>query len=170
MEVDFYFQLLRRFHPQVLTQTLRGTVRSFIKQTNLDTYQCLCQIYDFVATGDPNDQVMIRCFAREMRERVDKRSKELRAQGERIQRRLGDAYERRDQDAKVPRPTPIRIGWPFEGCKPVPYRGLDSVRELEFVTPEAGWEDVTDLFGIAPTPILYQVFKSRLEQQEEERR
>ncbi len=169
MQVDFYFQLLRRFHPQVLTQTLRGAVRSFIKQTNLDTYQCLCQIYDFVAASDPNDQVRIRDFAREMRERVDERSRELRAQGECIQSRLGDAYERRDQGAKVARPTPTEVGLPFLGCKPVPYRGLDSLVELELATPEAGWVDVADLFGIAPAPIPYHVFKNRLEQQKEER-
>ena len=167
MQVDFYFQLLRRFHPQVLTQTLRGAVRSFIKQTNLDTYQCLCQIYDFVAAGDPNDQVMIRDFAREMRERVDERSKDLRAQGERIQRRLGDAYERRGQGAKVARPMPAEVGLPFLGCKPVPYRDLDSLVELELAAPEAGWVDVADFFGIAPASIPYHVFKSRLEQQKE---
>lgn len=166
MQVDFYFQLLRRFHPQMLTQTLRGAVRSFIKQTNLDTYQCLCQIYDFVAAVSPNDQVMIRDFAREMRERVDERSKDLRAQGERIQRRLGDAYERRGQGAKVARPMPAEVGLPFLGCKPVPYRGLDSLTELELATLEAGWVDVADFFGIAPAPIPYHVFKSRLEQQE----
>ena len=30
--------------------TLRGAVRNFVKETNLDTYQCLCRIYDFVAS------------------------------------------------------------------------------------------------------------------------
>lgn len=170
MQVDFYFQLLRRFHPQVLTQTLRASVRSFIKRTNLDTYQSLCQIYDFVAAADPNDQVTLRDFAGEMRERVDQTSEELRAQGERVQGRLGDAYERRDETAKVPRPVPIRLAWPFPACKPIPYHGSESLSELEFVTPEAGWEDVADLFGIAPTPIPYHVFISRLEQRQREER
>lgn len=165
MQVDFYFQLLRRFHPKVLTQTLRGAVRNFIKQTNLDTYQCLCRIYDFVAAANPNDQVIIRDFAREMRERVDERSKELRAQGERIQRQLGDAYERRDQGAKVTRSTPAEVGLPFLNCRPVPYRGLDSLVELNLATPRAGRADIAGLFGIAPAPIPYYVFKSRLERQ-----
>jgi hypothetical protein len=40
--VDFTFQLLRRFYPEVLNQTLRGAVRNFIKQANLDTYYHLC--------------------------------------------------------------------------------------------------------------------------------
>ncbi len=170
MQVDFYFQLLRRFYPQVLTQTLRGAVRSFIKQTNLDTYQCLCEIFDFVTVVNPKDQVIIRGFAREMRERVDERSKDLRAQGERIQRRLGDAYESRDQNAKVARTIPAELGLPFLACKPMPYLGLDSLVELELATPEAGWVDVADWFGIAPAPIPYHVFKSRLGQPKEERR
>jgi len=170
MQVDFYFQLLRRFHPEVLKQTLRGAVRSFIKQTNMDTYQCLCQIYDFVAAVDTNDHVMIRGFAREMRKRVDERSRELHAQGERILRWLNDAYERCGQDAKVPRPMPSGVGLSFLGCNPMPYRGLDSMRELEFVTLGAGWADGADLFGIAPALIPYHTFKSRLAQQKEERR
>ncbi|GAG15608.1 unnamed protein product, partial [marine sediment metagenome] len=145
MQVDFYFQLLRRFNSEVLTQTLRGAVRSFIKQTNIDTYQCLCQIYDFVTAVDSNDQVMIRGFAREMRERVDERSKELYAQGERILRWLNNAYEHH-QGTKVPRPMPTVVGrLPFLGCKPVPYRGLDNLRELEFMAPEDRWMGETDL-------------------------
>jgi hypothetical protein len=38
MQVDFYFQLLWRFHLSFLTHRLRAAVRNFIKQTNLDTY------------------------------------------------------------------------------------------------------------------------------------
>ena len=43
MQVDFYFQLLRRFHPELLTRRMRAGVRNFIKQTNLDTYECLAR-------------------------------------------------------------------------------------------------------------------------------
>ena len=170
MQVDFYFQLLRRFHPQVLTQTLRAAARSFIKETNLDTYQWLCRIYDFVAASDPNDQSMTWDFAAEMRRCVDTRGRELYAQGERVQDRLGEAYKRRDQDAMAPTPTPIRAAWPFPTCKPMPYRGCESLGELEFVAPQAVSVDAAGLFGIAPTPIPYHVFKSRLQQQREERR
>ncbi len=169
MQVDFYFQLLRRFHPETLTQTLRGAVRSFIKQTNLDTYQYLCQIYDFVATVEPNDHVMIRGFAREMRERLDRKSKELHAQGEHILRGLNDAYERRGQDAKVLSPRPTAVGLQFLHCKTVPYCGLDSLKEVEFVTPEAKYVGMAELLGVAPTPIPYHTFKSRLAQQKEEK-
>ena len=62
MQVDFYYQLLRRFHPELLTLTLRGAVRNFIKYTNLDTYECLCQIYDYVDSTNPRDQIVIQEF------------------------------------------------------------------------------------------------------------
>lgn len=98
MQVDFYFQLLRRFYPEILTQTLRGNVRNFIKQTNLDTYQCLCEIYDFVVDVDTNNDLKIETFAREMREHVDRRSNDLKAQGESILSWMNDEYEKQRQD------------------------------------------------------------------------
>ncbi len=82
MQVDFLFQVLRRFQPGLLTMTLRAAVRNFVKETNLDTYQCLCQIYDFVADCFPADELQIRVFAKEMRTHVDNRSEELKAKGE----------------------------------------------------------------------------------------
>lgn len=164
MQVDFYFQLLRRFHPEVLSQTLRGAVRSFIKQTNLDTYQCLCQIYDFVTVVDPSDQVAIRDFARKLREQVDERSRELHARGERIQGWLGEAYEHRDKNVKPAKFVPTEVGLPFLECKPVPYYGVDSLPELEFAALKAGGGDGVDLIGLASAPIPYNVFKRRLTQ------
>lgn len=106
MQVDFYFQLLRRFHPEVLTETLRGAVRSFIKKTNLDTYQKLCSIYDFVATADPADQFAVRGFARDMRERVDRASAALHHEGEALIRWLTLAYENRGRPAGAPLTAP----------------------------------------------------------------
>jgi radical SAM superfamily enzyme YgiQ (UPF0313 family) len=169
MEVDFYFQLLRRFRPQVLTQTLRGAVRSFIKQTNLDTYRFLCHVYDFVTTVDPDDHVTIRSFARRLREHVDRSSSELHAQGRRVQRWLGEAYERHGEGARIARPIPTDMGLPFLGCRPVPYRGPQSLGELGLASPGAGWASVEEAFGIAPEPIPYHVFRRQLEQQKEER-
>ena len=60
MQVDFYFQLLRRFHPEMLSQTMRATVRNFIKQTNLDTYERMSEIYDYVVGCDPLDHAASR--------------------------------------------------------------------------------------------------------------
>jgi anaerobic magnesium-protoporphyrin IX monomethyl ester cyclase len=94
MRLDFYFQIVRRFHPELVTQTLRAAVRNFIKRTNLDTYECLSEIYDFVAAMDPDDQPMIRGFARMMRDSVERRSLRLKAEGERVYGLLADRYEK----------------------------------------------------------------------------
>jgi hypothetical protein len=170
MEVDFHFQLLRRYHPEALTQTLRADVRGFIKQTNLDTYRWLCHIYDFVSAIDPDDQETIRAFAKEMRQRVDTRSEELHAQGARIQHRLLEAYEHRSQGLKAPRPMPATEELPFLACRPVTYRSLNSLRELDLVAAEGAWPDRADFFGIAPAPIPYPAFVRRLSHQSEEGR
>lgn len=166
MQVDFTFQLLRRFYPELLTQTLRGMVRNFIKKTNLDTYEFLCQIYDFVAACDPSDYIAIRAFAREIRQSVDERSAELHAQGERILHWLERSYESRGQGAKVPKLLPAGEGLSFLDWEPVPYRGLESLTELDWTPPAAG--NGADLFGLASGPIPYDVFKSRLAAQESE--
>jgi radical SAM superfamily enzyme YgiQ (UPF0313 family) len=166
MQVDFYFQLLRRFHPQVLTQTLRGNVRNFIKHTNLDTYECLCRIYDFVAACDPSDRAVIRAFAAEMRQEVDQRSRTLHAQGERILNWLTESYEHGGSGATI-RPSLASVGMPFLSCRIAPYSGLDGLRELQFVAPDD--EQPFDPFGINPTPVPYHLFKSRLADQQEVR-
>jgi radical SAM superfamily enzyme YgiQ (UPF0313 family) len=156
MQVDFYFQLLRRFHPEVLTQTLRGAVRTFIKQTNLDTYECLCRIYDFAAAADPAEQVMIRGFAREMREHVDQRSHSLHLQGERLLGLLDEAFHRRGEDPALQKPVLATTGLPSIGCRAVPYRGVESLQGIDLLNG-AG--------GCAGGPIPYDVFKRQLTQQ-----
>ena len=95
MQVDFYFQLLRRFHPEMLSETLRAAVRNFIKQTNLDTYERVCEIYDYVARCNPSDYARIRTFARELRERVDCHSRGLLTRGERVLNCLEATYAHR---------------------------------------------------------------------------
>jgi anaerobic magnesium-protoporphyrin IX monomethyl ester cyclase len=97
MRLDLYFQVVRRFHPELITQALRAAARNFIKRTNLDTYECLSEIYDFVTTVDPNDHLMIFGFARMMRDNVEKRSTRLNAEGERIFGLLADRYIRSSQ-------------------------------------------------------------------------
>ena len=158
MQVDFYFQLMRRFQPELLTQTLRATVRNFIKQTNLDTYERLCEIYDFVAAWDPTDEVNLRSYAREARARVDRHSRELIVRGERIVNWLEDTYARKD--SKVPYASLVA---------PEPL-GFDSAKEniptpvipgLEFTRPGSGWETV-DIFGVARAPVPYNLFRARL--------
>jgi anaerobic magnesium-protoporphyrin IX monomethyl ester cyclase len=162
MQVDFSFQLLRRFYPKILTQTLRAAVRNFIKSTNLDTYQCLSEIYDFVVSIDPTNHVAIKEFAREMRERVDYKSKELHFQGENILRWLSDAYDRKVSGTKVPLQSQSAEDLLLGGIKPIPYRGLDFSGELPITNLKSLRSDGMDLFGIAPSVIPYNVFKSRM--------
>ena len=113
---------------------------------------------------------MIRGFAREMRSYVDERSQTLHAQGERILRWLEDAYKGWSRAGKVTKPISTGAVLPFLSCKPVPYRGLDTLRELELGAPEAGTEAGIDLLGMGSGPIPYNVFKSQLAQEKEERR
>ncbi len=156
MQVDFYFQLVRRFHPELLSQTLRAAVRNFIKQTNLDTYERCSEIYDFVAACDPADEVAIRGFARELRVRVDRQSRGLLLRGERILNSLEDAYARKAS----PGCTSV-AATPFSLDVATEQISLSVVPGLEFTRPGSGWEAV-DLFGVARAPVPYNVFRARL--------
>jgi hypothetical protein len=161
MQVDFYFQLLRRFHPDYLSQTLRASVRNFIKRTNLDTYECLSEIYDFVALTNPEDHLQVKAFARQMREEVDRRSKDLHAEGERLLRRLDQAYERRGQTDAVERAVLDVGGLPFLDCKPMPYTGPESLAALEFLPTGGSWEG-SGAISMAQSAVPYHIFKKRL--------
>ncbi len=155
MQVDFYFQLMRRFHPELLSQTLRAAVRNFIKQTNLDTYERCSEIYDFVAQCDPVNEVAVRGFARDLRMRVDRQSRGLLLRGERILNWLEDAYARKASPGctSLAAPFPLDVAAEQIPCSVVP--------GLEFTRPGSGWEAV-DLFGVARAPVPYNVFRARL--------
>jgi hypothetical protein len=103
-------------------------VRNFIKQTNLDTYECLCQIHDFVEAVDPRDQVTIRGFGRVMREQVDARSQTLRVEGERILKRLEDTYATRGRAARASQTAMAGDGLAsLLGWSAVPYHGPEHI-------------------------------------------
>lgn len=142
MQVDFYFQLLRRFHSSFVTCRLRAAVRNFIKETNLDTYECLAEIFDFVAAmKDPRDMVAIKGFARRMRGEVDARSEMLREDGERILKWLEDTYAGSGaiEGAARRRLPPVRRHW--EGF---------------------GTFDLAALLGVGDRPIPYADFAADL--------
>ncbi len=161
MQVDFYFQLLRRFHPEMLGQGLRAAVRNFIKQTNLDTYERISEIYDYVAGCDPLDHGAIRAFAREQRERVDRHSSSLLVRGERILNWLDATYARRQAGLTGPAPAPSEeIGGPGLSEEPAP----PEIAGLEFIRRGSGWEKI-DLFGVSRAPVPYEVFRLRLAEQ-----
>ena len=157
MQVDFYFQLLRRFYPDTLSQTLRASVRNFIKETNLDTYTRLSEIYDFVATCDPADAYAVRTFASRMRDRVDQHSAALVARGERVLNWLEDAHARKASGLPGYAPAPAEPAPSLSG----PQLSSPEIPGLEFTRPGSGWEFV-DLFGVSRAPVPYHIFKARL--------
>jgi anaerobic magnesium-protoporphyrin IX monomethyl ester cyclase len=158
MQVDFYFQLLRRFYPELLTQGLRGAVRNFIKYTNLDTYECLCRIYDFVAASDPANQMLIQEFSQDLRRRVDSRSYELRRQGEQLLERLEAVYRDRNKTDKPAAASFSQVDLPLLQGPPEPYAGLDALAQ----TSQMKVMSDLDLFGLAAKPIPYTVFKRQM--------
>jgi hypothetical protein len=158
MQVDFYFQLLRRFYPERLNLTLRGSVRNFIKYTNLDTYECLCQIYDFVSSENPHDQTAIHDFSRCMRDRVDSRSHELRMQGERLLDWMHRLYEGRNTEPEAVWPSAATTDPLFLGGGVEPYRGLEGIVSQP---GDSVRMDELGLFGLSGGPIPYSEFKRR---------
>lgn len=161
MQVDFTFQLLRRFHPAVLTERLRAAVKNFIKETNLDTYEHLCTIYDFVAGATPDDRVAMEAFARRMRDSVDAASARLIARGQTVLSRLEEAHRRRNEPMRPPLQGLAAcdpLGWRL-----TPYSGPDDLRRLAGLPAADGYSAI-DLFGVAAGPVPYAAFRSRLEQ------
>ncbi len=160
MQVDFTFQLLRRLHPAVLKERLRAAVKNFIKETNLDTYEHLCAIYDFVAGATLGNRVAMEAFARQVRESVDAASARLIERGQAVLEQLEAAYRRRNEQSQAP---PAGLGAiDLLGCRLTPYSGPDDLRQL---TGRSAARDLpADFFGMASGPIPYAAFRSRLEQ------
>jgi hypothetical protein len=131
-------------------------VKSFIKETNLDTYKCLCQTYDFIESTDPANRLALQGFAGELREIVDERSRGLHKQGERILEDLNEAYDRRGLVGSRIKPTPA-------ACSASPYFGMGGLEQGAYSPGSMG---LVDLFGLTPVPIPYQTFKSQLLRQE----
>ncbi len=147
MEVDFSFQLLRRFYPDVLTQELRSEVRSFIKETNIDTYRCLCQIYDIVASVQPDDERAIKGAMKSMRQRVDQGGVELRSRGEWILQRLRRAYAERESGAG----------------EVVFWKDVPTIPWLETALAPYGRTEEGMGFGMLKQPIPYEEFRRQLD-------
>ena len=170
MQVDFLFQVLRRFQPGLLTMTLRAAVRNFVKETNLDTYQCLCQIYDFVADCFPADELQIRVFAKEMRTHVDNRSEELKAKGEFLLKWLEEINAGGSKAARLPGSLPAFPAGLPRHSECAPYGGPSSPGKFDLLGPEMHWFDGIQSFGVSPYAIPYTTFKQQLARQQEERR
>ena len=149
MEVDFSYLLLRRFFPERLTRELRSEVRAFIKETNVDTHRHLCKIYDLVLATDPSDREALREIMKTLRQRVDERSRALRAQGERIIDRLQAAY----------------AGSPLPDDSLTPSLPVFDEEFPAAAAANQGWSvlDPNNPFGMLKQPIPYEVFKRRLQ-------
>ena len=163
MEVDFSFQLLWRFYPELLGQELRSEARSFIKETNIDTYRCLSRIYDIVQNMDPEDQDMVRNAMRSMRARVDSGGIELRARGERILERLQRAWGGNTRDYLPLENSQVDACLPSADGGPVPYSGIDSLI-YSHVDPVGN-----GLFGMSHLPLHYSEFIKLMKQDQQER-
>ncbi|WP_298273536.1 radical SAM protein [Geobacter sp.] len=156
MEVDFSFQLLRRFHPELLSQEIRSEVRSFIKETNIDTYRCLSRIWDIVQSIDPEEGEAVRAAMRVMRQRVDDGGVELRGRGERILERLRRAWAERDAGHPRTDPDLDQPGISLFRGEAVPYAGIESLARGDADPVGLGF------FGALRTPIPYAEFRKRL--------
>ena len=168
MQVDFLFQVLRRFQPELLTMTLRGAVRNFVKETNLDTYQCLCQIYDFVVDCPPGENIAIRAFAKDMRHRVDAKSSELKAKGEYLLHWLEETNAGRGRHLGLPDFQASPVVKQPRSWAPVPYHGPASLEQYDFLSPGLGCLDGQQPFGLFPDAIPYTAFKEQLDKYRQE--
>jgi radical SAM superfamily enzyme YgiQ (UPF0313 family) len=164
MQVDFCFQLLRRFHPELLTQSLRASARNFIKETNLDTYDCLCQIYDFVKITDPVDQVRLKDFARRMRVQVDQRSQALHERGKYVLQLLEKTYGERGRQERHTAEDFSASGLPLWPCRTSEYYGSNGFSSQNQTTGGGKRRNALDIFGVEQQPIPYHTFKKSLNQ------
>ena len=93
---------------------------------------------------------------------MDRRSRQLHAQGERLIEWMTGLYEGRVEGTAVPAPTPSRRPEPLRRPGLVPYSGPESLQDPRFAAAQPEPLDVADLFGIAPGAMPYDEFKRRM--------
>lgn len=157
MQVDFMYQLLRRFHPELVGEALRADVRNFIKRTNLDTFAGLARVYDFASAADPADTARRWRFAERIRQQVDSAGASLRADGERLLDRMQRLYDERD----CPRTTavPALIGHAGESEREVAQAAAPAA------APAAAsilGGSAIDWLGLGGKAVPYDDFKRRM--------
>jgi hypothetical protein len=158
MQVDFMYQLLRRFHPELVSEALRADVRNFIKRTNLDTFACLARIFDYAAAADPADTANMWRFAEAVRQHVDAASSGLRADGERLLDRMQRLYDERDGPrAEVPDPAAaLEDTAAGPGTPPAPAQAAGPADALLQGASSIDW------LGLGGRPVPYEDFKRRM--------
>lgn len=148
MEVDFSLQLMRRFYPERLSETVRAEARSFVQATNLETFRLLSAVYDLAATLDPQDELAVHAAMRAMRARVDASSAALHARGRRALDGLHGVYRAGGARASAAAPAggvPVDV---------VPGTG----RAWEGIAPPAAFG-----FGALARPVPYALFRRQSE-------
>ncbi len=157
MQVDFYYQILRRFHPEILSQSLRAAVRNFIKETNLDTFEELSGIFDFVSEVNVEDELKIHRFAREMRQRIDRRSAVLLLKGERIINYLEKAYRNGGLDTQA-----ILSDEDDMESSNVTTGGSNAGLETSYSFQGRNPDEILNMIAIGQNYLPYDEFKKRI--------
>jgi methylmalonyl-CoA mutase cobalamin-binding subunit len=151
MQVDFMFQLLRRFHPELTSETLHAEVRNFIKRTNIDTFAGLARIYDYAAAADPADTPGMWRFAEAMRQQVDEAGDALRADGE----ELLDWMQRLHDERDAPRPEAAS----FARGTARPSQAARPATAAPALPEDAS---AIDWMGLGGRPMPYEEFQRRM--------
>jgi radical SAM superfamily enzyme YgiQ (UPF0313 family) len=150
MQVDFYYQLMRRFFPHVLTQSIRSRVKNFIKNTNMETFHMLSIIYDFVIRIEDPKNTDTRKFKQDMRIMVDNNSRMLRSEGEEILDILELAQKNNDT---------IMSGAGKELFKQENPHKYEYESAFTGETSHEGRLDLADILRLDSKPIPYDDFK-----------
>jgi hypothetical protein len=121
-----------------------------------------------VADRFPVDELQIRAFAKEMRNRVDNKSAELKAKGEFLLQWLEETNAGRSKSTG-PDSLPAFTAGRSLSFQSVPYEGLSSLEKYDFLGPEMHWFDGIQSFGFSPDAVPYTTFKGLLARQQQER-
>ena len=81
MQVDFYFQLLRRFHPEALDRGPAGSRAQLHQADEPGHLPVARRIYDDVVAMEPMDHAAVRSIANEVRVSVDEAGRDLHRRG-----------------------------------------------------------------------------------------
>jgi anaerobic magnesium-protoporphyrin IX monomethyl ester cyclase len=149
MEIDFVHHLLQIFYPEVLIQSLRALSRNFVRQTNLDTYQHLSEIYDYVMAADVDDQVQAAGFAHELKSHIDSSDIIFKERGRALLSGLNDAYLGRNNG-------------PAGTAAPQTRSGMAPLVSAGSTAGKGEWIRSGILSGFPERPIPYDEFKTRI--------
>jgi hypothetical protein len=62
MWVDYFYHIAAHFFPDQMTHTLRAQIKNFVKCINIDNYERMARIYDFIDSRSHEDQMELEQF------------------------------------------------------------------------------------------------------------